>query len=295
MEPYMEISYYPGCSVKTNALNFETTALEVLKRLDITALELESWYCCGVMFSMASDNLMHQLAPIRTLIKAKESGRDRLLTLCSMCYNTLKRAENFIKGDEEKRNKIAEFMDSEDTAYHGDEVEVVHILKLLDEVGAERIGREVKREKPIKVASYYGCLLTRPRDVAIDTDVEPTIMERVISAIGCEPVYFPYKTECCCSFQVVNERKIILDRTKKIVSSAVKQGAELIVLTCPLCYYNIDAFQQEISRQDPGFRTLPVLYITQLMGFYFGIDPSANNFSLHTIDPRPVLEKKGML
>jgi heterodisulfide reductase subunit B len=291
----MEISYYPGCSVKTNALNFETTALAVLNRLGVRAIELENWYCCGVMFSMASDNLMHQLAPIRTLIKAKESGRQKLLTLCSMCYNTLKRAEIFVKNNPEKRDKINEFMDSEDMVYHGYEVEVVHILKLLEEVGVEKIAGEVRKEQSTRVAPYYGCLLTRPREVAIDTDVEPTIMERIISALGCEPVDYPFKTECCCSFQVVNERGIILDRTKKIVNSAVKNGAELIVLSCPLCYYNLDAFQLEIREKEPGFQTVPVLYFTQLLGFYFDVDQSLNNFALHSVDPRPVLKKKGLL
>ena len=147
----MEISYYPGCTIKTNAINFEITALEVLNRLGVSAVELENWYCCGVMYSMASDNLMHQLAPVRTLIKAKESGKQSLLTLCSMCYNTLKRAESFIINDKEKRDKINEFMDREETSFSGDEVEVVHILKLLEEIGENRISKEVK-EKHRRVA-----------------------------------------------------------------------------------------------------------------------------------------------
>ena len=106
---------------------------------------------------------------------------------------------------------------------------------------------------------------------------------------------FPFKTECCCSFQVVNEREIILERTKRIVSSAAKQGAELIVLCCPLCYYNLDAFQLEIMEKERGFQTVPVLYLTQLLGFYFDVDPSLNNFALHSGDPRPVLKKKVLL
>ena len=291
----MEISYYPGCSIKTNALNFETTALEVLNRLGVSAKELANWYCCGVMYSMASDNLMHQLAPVRTLIRAKESGRQNLLTLCSMCYNTLKRAESFMKNDPEKSEKINEFMDREEIRFNGDEIEVVHILKLLEEIGLDRISKEIKKKQCTKVAPYYGCLLTRPAEVAIDTDVEPTIMERIIESCGCKPVYFPFKTECCCSFQVVNEKRIIQDRTKKIIISAVKNGAELMVLSCPLCYYNLDAFQKEISEREPGFQTVPVLYITQLLGFYFDIDPALNNFSLHAVDPRPVLSKKGLI
>jgi heterodisulfide reductase subunit B len=296
MSTEREISYYPGCSVKTNGINFEKTALGVLETLGITAVELDSWYCCGVMYSMASDNLMYQLAPVRTLIKAKESNRKKLLVLCSMCYNTLKRAERFLEADEEKRNTIAEFMDRESTSYSPDDIEVVHILELLRDIGAKRIGKKLsKNVKPMKVAPYYGCLLTRPSEVAIDSDGDPVIMERIISAVGCEPVYFPFKTECCGSFQIVNEPKIVRNRVRKIVGSAVKNGAEAIVLSCPLCYYNLDAVQKEVIEEDKSFEQLPVLYLTQLVALYFGIDPMINNFSLHAVDPVPTLKKKGLL
>lgn len=292
----MDISYYPGCSIKTAGINFERTAIEFLRLFNITAHELRDWYCCGVMYSMASDNLMHQLAPIRTLIKAKESGNKTLLTLCSMCYNTLKRAEIFIKSDEEKRKKINEFMDLEQTKYSGDEIKVIHILELLRDIGLEKIKNKVqKRVNSLKVASYYGCLLTRPKEVAIDSVEEPTVMERILAAIGCESVYFPFKTDCCCSFQVVNARDIIMDRTRKIITSAIRNGAEMIVLCCPLCDYNLDAIQKEIKEKDKIFQTIPILYFTQLLSLFFGIDPSINNFSLHYIDPRPTLEKKGLL
>ena len=110
----MEISYYPGCTLKANAKNLETTTLPLLELFDIQAKELDEWYCCGVSFSQASDNLMQQLAPIRTLIRAKQSGNKKLLVPCDMCYNTLRRASNFILEDSEKKETIKEFMTLED-------------------------------------------------------------------------------------------------------------------------------------------------------------------------------------
>ena len=292
----MDISYYPGCSIKTSGINFEKTALEVLRLFNITVHELEDWYCCGVMYSMASDNLMLQVAPVRTLIKAKESGNKKLLTICSMCYNTLKRAEIFIRNDEEKRRTINEFMDLERTEFNGDEVEVVHILQLFEYIGLEVLSSKMKKKKStIKIAPYYGCLLTRPREVAIDSVEEPMIMERVLNAAGYDTVYFPFKTECCCSFQVVNVRDIVKDRTRKIVSSAVSNDADMLAVCCPLCDYNLDAVQKEIKEQDSSFQTVPVLYFTQLLALLFGIDPSINDFSQHYIDPRPTLQRTGLL
>lgn len=292
----MEISYFPGCTLKTKAVNFENTALAVLKKFDIDAKELNNWFCCGAVFSLASDNLMYQLSSIRTLIKAKETGNKRLLTLCSMCYNTLKRAALLVQNDEEKRKKINDFMYKEETEFNGDEVEVVHILKLFEEIGLEKIENNVeKKVNGLKVAPYYGCLLLRPKEIAIDSPEDPAIMENILEAAGCESVYFPFKTECCASYQIVNKKEIVMERTKKIVRSALKNGADLIVLNCPLCDFNLDAVQEELKLSDSNFETIPVLYFTQLIALIMGIDPEINDFALHNVDPRPLLEKKGLL
>ncbi|MCK4777422.1 MAG: heterodisulfide reductase, subunit B, partial [Actinomycetia bacterium] len=172
----MDISYFPGCTLKTKGINFEKTALAVLKVLGINAIELDKWYCCGAVYSLSSDNLMNQMGAIRTLIKAKETGRDKLLTLCSMCYNTLKRAAIKISSEPDSRDKINDFMYLEETDYNGTEVETVHMLNLLDDLGAEKIGAKIKKKvKGLKIAPYYGCLLLRPKEIAIDNTEKPGI------------------------------------------------------------------------------------------------------------------------
>ncbi|MBC8384645.1 MAG: heterodisulfide reductase, subunit B [Candidatus Cloacimonetes bacterium] len=292
----MEISYYPGCTVKADAKNLENSALPLLKIFDYHTKELDDWYCCGVSYSQSSDNLMQQLAPIRTLIKAKETGNDRLLTLCDMCYNTLKRSALFTLDDKEKCDTIQDFMDEEETKYNGDEIDVLHILSLLKEIGTDRIKEKiVKKADGLKVAPYYGCMILRPKEVAIDSNDSPKLMEEILTAMDCEPISYPFRNECCTSYQIVNEREIVKARTRKLVTSAVKRGAEMIVLSCPLCNYNIDAVQKDIAREDSSFKTLPVLYLTQLLALMMGVDPGVNDFSLHYIDPQPLLKEKGLL
>ena len=90
----MKLSYYPGCTLKTKARHFETSALRCLQVLGIDYQELERWNCCGAVYSLADDDLIHMLAPVRDLIRVKERGHDKVLTLCSMCYNTLARAND---------------------------------------------------------------------------------------------------------------------------------------------------------------------------------------------------------
>jgi heterodisulfide reductase subunit B len=306
----VEVSYMPGCTLKTAGRNFENSTLRLLEELDVNAVELEEWFCCGTTYSLASDNLMYHLAPIRTLIRAKETGRTELLVLCSMCYNTLRRAQELVLEDEEKRDKINDFMYKEQTVFHGQEVKVVHLLNYLkDVVGLEKVrDRIVKNERDLRVALYYGCMLLRPKEVSIDASSEdPTIMEELFTACGIEPVYFPFKSECCGSYQTVNEKSVVLSRTKDIIGSAVKNRADILVTSCPLCYFNLDYYQERVLDTSPGFQPpvkpgVPVMYISQILALLMDMKDvndfslhSVDPFSLHSVDPRPVLEKKGLL
>ena len=101
----MEIPYYPGCTLKSTAQNFEDTTLAVSEALGINLIELPRWNCCGTVYSLASDDLMHHLAPIRNLIRVQEMGCNEVTTLCSMCYNTLEQANQLVRNDPEKLEK----------------------------------------------------------------------------------------------------------------------------------------------------------------------------------------------
>jgi len=139
----MKISYYPGCTLKTKAKNLDKAAVASLEALGIEVEEIDRWNCCGAVHSLTADDLIHQVGPVRNLVRAKEQGATKLVTLCSMCYNTLARANEIMKNDEEKRDTINRFMD-EEIDYMG-EVEVVHYLTLLqEEIGWDTLKEKVK-------------------------------------------------------------------------------------------------------------------------------------------------------
>ena len=119
----MKISYYPGCTLKTKGKNLEDAAVASMTALGFDFEELERWNCCGAVHSLADDDLIHHVAPVRDLVRVKEQGNDKVVTLCSMCYNSLARANLLMRDDEEKRKTINDFMD-EEIDYLG-EIEVV--------------------------------------------------------------------------------------------------------------------------------------------------------------------------
>ena len=292
----MKLSYYPGCTLKNHAKNFEDSALCSLNHLGIEVEEIPRWNCCGTVFSLSTDDLIHQLAPIRNLIRVKESKSDSVMTLCSMCYHTLKAANMRIKSHPEELDTINEFMYRESLKYEGD-VRVLHLLEILrDEVKFDNLAKKVEKPlKNLKTANYYGCLLVRPRELGFDDMENPMIMENLMTALGAGTIDFPYKTECCASYQTVDKPEIVADRTNSIITSARNMGAEVMVVSCPLCAFNLDHRQKKTMQKYPEFKTMPVLYFTQLMAIAFGCKEADLGFDLHYIDPKPLLKQKKLL
>ena len=97
----MKLAYYPGCTLKNHARNFEDSALCSLEALGVEVSEIDRWNCCGTVFSLATDDLIHHLAPIRNLIRVKEAGADVMMTLCAMCFNTIKRSNQRVQNSPE--------------------------------------------------------------------------------------------------------------------------------------------------------------------------------------------------
>ncbi len=292
----MKLSYYPGCTLKNHAKNFEDSALCSLEYLGIEVEEIPRWNCCGTVFSLATDDLMHHLAPIRNLIRIKESGSDSVMTLCSMCFHTLKAANLRMKSEPEDLAKINDFMYKENIKYEGD-VKILHLLEILrDEIKFDNLAKKVvKPLKNLKIANYYGCLLVRPKEIGFDDMENPTIMEDLVSVLGANPIDFPYKTECCASYQTVDKPEIVAERTYSILSSASGLGAEIVAVSCPLCAFNLDQRQKKTLEKYPEFQTVPILYFSQLMAIALDCPEESLGFDLHYIDPKPILKEKKLI
>ena len=291
----MKLIYYPGCTLKNQARNFDVSTVSSMAELDVEVEELERWNCCGTVHALASDNIMNRVAPVTNLVRVKEANASEFMTSCAMCYNTLKRANIDVKKRADALETINEFMYLDEIKYEGD-VDVLHLLEYLrDRIGFDKLAEKVKKPlKDLRVACYYGCLLVRPKEVAFDDVENPMVMENLITALGATPVPFPQKTECCGAYHTVDKPEIIADRTDKIMGSAHEEQADLVVVSCPLCAFNLD-FRQEDARQlNPDFHHLPVLYFTQLMALALGCDESALRFDLHHIDPKPALAGRGL-
>jgi heterodisulfide reductase subunit B len=290
----MKLLYYPGCTLKTSAKNLEKSAFAIMEKLGYEMVEMEDWTCCGVVASLTDDDLMHHLAPLRNLIHAEDEGEETIVTLCDMCCNTIKQTNLRVKEKPDDLETLNLFMDQEND-YKGT-IKIMHFLEFLrDEVGFKVLKKMVKNPlKGMKIMPYYGCMMLRPREVAIDDAEEPVIMEDLLRDLGAEVVDNPFKIECCGSYHTIEEKKLVSNRAHKITNYAIDRGSDAIMLSCPLCRFNLDVRGKEAEKIYNNYKQLPVYYYTQLIAVALGLDPKVYGFEDNEVDPILLLKKKGI-
>ncbi|MEW6041563.1 MAG: CoB--CoM heterodisulfide reductase iron-sulfur subunit B family protein [Elusimicrobiota bacterium] len=287
----MKYAYYPGCSLHSTSKEYDISTRAVAEMLGIELLEIPDWICCGATPAHVTIHHLSLALPEKNLILSKSTGVNEMAVCCAACFNRLKIANYVARTDEEKRQKINKLLGED---YSG-EVEIKHLLEILvNDYGLEKISRKVTHKlDKLKVACYYGCLLVRPLEIMKFDDAEnPQIMDRLMSAIGAEPVDWPYKVECCGASFSLTKTDIVLKLGNDILQMAKESSADCIVVACSLCQSNLDLRQKEIEKKYKTKFNLPVLYFTQLIGLSLGIEPSKLGLDKHIVSPKTLLKDK---
>jgi heterodisulfide reductase subunit B len=280
-----KVAYYPGCSLHSTGAAFDRSFRAVAGALDIDLRETPGWTCCGATPAHGVDAVKSVSMPLRNLAIAEQMGLDKVVAPCAACYNRFKSAARHYREDGE----LAERVDADSGQSYGGSVEVLNAADCLQAVGSEAIAAQVKRPlKGLKVACYYGCLLTRPPADTNSAEPEnPTEMERLVRVLGAEPVDWGRKTDCCGGSLAVSHTALAKRMTAAVLSDARDHGADLVAVACPLCQVNLDERQPEMAGE-MGF-TIPVLYVTQLMALAMDLPASAQALELSAVAPQPVL------
>ncbi|MBQ8508278.1 MAG: CoB--CoM heterodisulfide reductase iron-sulfur subunit B family protein [Clostridia bacterium] len=265
----MNVTYFPGCTLRTKAKDLDTWARASAKALGIELIEPDNWQCCGGVFSYAKDEIASKLPSVRALIAARDAGQP-LVTVCSACHNVIKQTNHQMQTDPDFALRVNNYLaqDKEPTSYAG-ETKVLHFLELLrDTVGFDELKKKVVN--PLtgkKIAAYYGCLLLRPgKTMQFDDPENPTIIEDFIRAIGAEPVIYPARNECCGGYVALEDPASAKKKSSAVSASAASHGADMIVTACPLCRYNLIKNGSE----------LPVAYFTEILAEALGCKSSAS-------------------
>ena len=276
MQSYL---YFPGCTLRTMAKDFDASAKASARALGFELKDMEGWLCCGAVFSNVNDNLMVKAGPNRILSRAQDEG-NTLTTLCAGCYNVLKRTTFHAAHTPASQQAINTF--NEETFNGG--VEVLHFLEVLrDRVGFDAVEKAVRTPlKGLPVGAYYGCLLLRPPgEMKLDDPNRPSVMEDLFTRLGCTPIDYPARTQCCGSYLSVSSPEHSEPLARDIMRSARTSGARLLAVSCPLCKYNLETSHDGAAVTTGDEEHLPIVYFTQLLGLALGLDPQQLQLDAH--------------
>ncbi|MCE5198436.1 MAG: CoB--CoM heterodisulfide reductase iron-sulfur subunit B family protein [Armatimonadota bacterium] len=285
----MKYAFFPGCSMESTAGDFRMSTLAVAEALGVELEEIPDWSCCGSTPAHATDSLLAASLPARNLAIAQDMGKD-VVVCCASCYSRLASANVALAENADLRAQVAEITGRE---YAGG-LKIRHFLQVLNEdIGLSEIKDSVvKSLSGLKVACYYGCLLTRPKELSILNDPEdPQLMDNIMAAAGAEPVEWPYKTECCGASFSITRTETVERLSGDILRMAKQSGADCIVAACPLCQSNLDLRQADVEKATGEKIGLPVFYFTQLLGHALGIPDAALGINKLMVDPSAILAR----
>ncbi len=286
----MTYSYFPGCSLKGIGKAYEESFLAVCKALDIEMKEVEDWNCCGATTYMSVDEMSAFALAARSLAKAEKAGRE-LVAPCAGCYLSLSKADKYMSLYPSVAEKVRGALKVIGAEYHGT-VKVRHPLDVfVNDVGLDKIKDRVRMPlKGLKVACYYGCQIVRPY-ATFDVQHDPQTMDQIMRALGANPVKYSLKTKCCGASHTGTLPEVGEQLVYLLLKETKRKGMELIATACPLCQFNLEAYQDKIA-SEYGDVTIPVLHFTQLMGLAFGIPENELGMQRQIVPATEVLKMR---
>ncbi|QEM67165.1 heterodisulfide reductase subunit B [Geobacter sp. FeAm09] len=289
----LSYAYYPGCSLHASAGEYDLSTRELFRKLGIGLTEVPDWFCCGATPAHNVDELLSLSLCAKNMELAEKVGGD-LAVACAACFSRLKTTQHVLSENDVKRKQVEKAIDAP-VPMKGN---VKHLLDILArDLGLDRLKQAVTKPLAgLKVACYYGCLLTRPTDVPnLDCVEAPTIMEDVLKAVGAETVAWSHRLECCGANFTLSRPGVVIQLSHAILDSAKEAGADCIMVACPLCHGNLDIRQEEIEGVYDTRYAMPVFYITQLVGLATGLGADKLGLDALIVNPMPLLKEKQLL
>jgi heterodisulfide reductase subunit B len=277
----MKIGFYPGCSLEGSARDYNESVFALAKAFDMDPEQVPDWNCCG---ATAAHNLNKELSlalPARILATAEKNNMEEIVVPCAACYSRLVVTQHELRKDPERKNRISEVIEMD---YRGTS-RLLNVVEWITKYILPELDGRITKPFNHKVACYYGCLLVRPNKILnYDRAEDPQTMDEVMRKIGAEPVYYPYKTECCGAGFSVSRTDIVSRLSGKIIEDAEHRGAEAMIVACPMCHSNLDMRRPDINKAWKQDFKLPVMFVTQAIGLAIGLSAGQLGLKRHFVE-----------
>ncbi|MBX3238048.1 MAG: CoB--CoM heterodisulfide reductase iron-sulfur subunit B family protein [Nitrospiraceae bacterium] len=288
----LRFALYTGCAAKGATPELYQSTMAIIGRLGIEVVELGAASCCGAGVVAEADPDVALALNARTFAQAERLGLD-IMTICGTCQGVMSAANRRFKQEPGTLERINTLLAQDGIAYQG-RVQVKHLLWIaVRDIGLTRLADTVRNPLAnLRVAPFYGCYMLRPSwDLGFDDPENPSSLERVIRAVGGEPVSYAGRTKCC-GFPIILEKEAIaVAMSGTNMKDARDHGAEVMVTPCPLCHMSLDIYQERAGRAVGSTLNLPILHLPQLLGLAMGIPAKELGLSRHLISLDSIVKR----
>ncbi|WP_018138339.1 MULTISPECIES: CoB--CoM heterodisulfide reductase iron-sulfur subunit B family protein [unclassified Thioalkalivibrio] len=301
-----KVAYYPGCALEGSGGPYDRSTRVLVKALGLEMENLRDYNCCGAMEVKNIHPMLQTYLSARNMaIASEQMGMDTVMAPCNGCYHNLKKAEYETATSQDAMDTVQDLArKSDDPVYTGD-VRTLHLLEwLMEELGPEGIKQKMTKSlNGIKIANYYGCMYTRPRQIfpekdngpGSDSSYQPHFMDDLLGAAGAVNVDFPLKTSCCGGAHTLSDSDTSTQLVLNLLQSAEDSGAEVIATECPTCHSGLEMHQVR-AETEFGIKTdVKVVYFTQLLGLAMGLSPRKLGIHENVSDSIGLLKEKGVI
>jgi succinate dehydrogenase cytochrome b subunit len=280
----MKYALYPGCAAKGATPELYQSTMAIIGRLGIDVVELAAASCCGAGVVTEANPDVALALNARTFAQAEALGLD-VMTICGTCQGVMSGANRRFKTEPGLLERVNHLLAPEGISYRGT-IRVKHLLWIVvREIGLARLRALVSVPmRDFRIAPFYGCYILRPSwDLGFDDPENPQSLEKVIKAVGGEPVAYSGRTQCC-GFPIILEKEAIaVAMAGNHMKEAKEGGADFMVTPCPLCHMSLDIYQDRAGRAVNTSLNLPILHLPQLLGLAMGIPAKDMGVSHHLV------------
>lgn len=274
-------AFFLGCMIPLRLTSVEIAARRIFSQLNVEFVDVEGYTCCPEPVTLGLiDKELWLTSAARNLALAERASAD-LVVLCTGCYETLIEAYDFLRHDDETRRKVNETLGSIGSKYEGG-IKVKHFIEFLHEdIGLDRIKKEVNAPVKVDLAIHYGCHLFREID-GNDPWRKPRMMRDLVEVSGAKLVNYGLE-KLCCGFPISQfDREFGLEhRVLPKLKGIENTTAEGIVFSCPACISQFETGQAALRRSGVELTEYPCIHILELLALSFGISPAELSLDFH--------------
>jgi len=292
----VKVAVFWGCRILTEHYGYEMSVREVMPRLGVELVDLESASCCGDPIKSVSDPAVTYLSA-RILAVAAKTGLNDLLVPCNRCHLTLSEAKYRLEKDPETLDKVKTLLKEEGLKYRT-ELRIWHTIDLLyDIVKPETIKEKLKTPlSDLNLATHPGCQILRPSEIGRVDDAEaPKKLDELVQILGAKTIDYSEKLDCCGAALLSTHQDAALSLAGTKIKTLQSYSVGGLVVSCPECHLMYDVKQEAASTTVGGKLKLPVFYYTQLLGIALGVEKRKLGLHLNQSPVEELLKKHNLI